>query len=118
MNPRSRDPARATHPTVAGTSGDVARVCAPSFAQQALWVLCQVTPDEPVYNESNVFRVKGPLDVGALAKALDEIVRRHESLRARFPSADGVPVQEIVPSLMVTFPVGVPAPGEFTVTLN
>jgi amino acid adenylation domain-containing protein len=80
-------------------SDDVARIAAPSVAQQALWVLCQVTPDEPVYNESNVFRLKGMLDVGALVNALNEIVRRHESLRTRFRIVDGAPVQEILSEL-------------------
>ena len=71
------------------TSGDAVRISAPSLSQQSLWVLCQLTPDEPIYNESNVFRLKGVLDVGALTKALNEIVRRHESLRTRFRIVDG-----------------------------
>jgi len=59
-------------------------------------VLCQLINDEPVYNESNVFRLKGTLDVAALTQALDEIVRRHEPLRTRFRIVDGAPMQEIL----------------------
>ena len=82
-------------------SHNVARVSAPSFSQEALWVLCQLIADEPVYNESNVFRLKGTIDVAALTKALDEIVRRHESLRTRFRIVDGAPMQEILAELEV-----------------
>lgn len=40
------------------------------------------------YNESNSLRLKGPLNLAALQNALQELVNRHEALRANF-SADG-----------------------------
>ncbi|MDQ3932455.1 MAG: AMP-binding protein, partial [Actinomycetota bacterium] len=40
-------------------------------------------------------RYRGPLDVGALARALDEIVRRHGALRTNFEVRDGRLVQVV-----------------------
>jgi NRPS condensation-like uncharacterized protein len=42
-------------------------------------------------------RLEGELDEGALRRALDELARRHESLRTSFPLVDGVPVQRVAP---------------------
>ncbi|HKI00340.1 MAG TPA: amino acid adenylation domain-containing protein [Thermoanaerobaculia bacterium] len=46
-------------------------------------------------------RLRGALDVSALAAALTEIVRRHEVLRTSFASVDGRPVQRIAPPAAV-----------------
>jgi len=37
----------------------------------------------------------GALDVGVLARALSEIVSRHEILRTRYPAQDGRPAQVV-----------------------
>src|SRR5689334_10926495 len=52
-----------------------------SFAQQRLWFLNQLEPDNPFYNVAQAVRLTGPLDIAALVRSLNEIVRRHESLR-------------------------------------
>src|SRR5215211_6590336 len=52
-----------------------------SFAQQRLWFLSQLQQDSAVYNVAGGVRMEGPLSVAALERALDQIVRRHESLR-------------------------------------
>jgi amino acid adenylation domain-containing protein len=67
-----------------------------SFAQQRLWFLNQLEPNNPFYNMPTAVGLHGPLDVSALARALDEIVQRHETLRTRFISIDGKPQQVIV----------------------
>jgi amino acid adenylation domain-containing protein len=70
-----------------------------SFAQQRLWFIDQLEPNSPFYNVSAAIRLKGKLDVGALEQTLNEIVRRHETLRTTFASVEGQPVQIIAPSM-------------------
>jgi amino acid adenylation domain-containing protein len=66
-----------------------------SFAQQRLWFLEQLEPGTPLYNIPAAVRLKGRLDVMALKRALDEIVRRHEVLRTSFVMERGEPTQVI-----------------------
>ncbi|MEP6486691.1 amino acid adenylation domain-containing protein [Microcoleus vaginatus GB2-A3] len=68
-----------------------------SWNQQRLWFLAQLEPNSPVYNEPFTIRIPGAIDVDALSKALNEIIKRHESLRSRFITIDGQPVQVIDP---------------------
>jgi amino acid adenylation domain-containing protein len=74
-----------------------------SFAQQRLWFLDQLEPGTSAYTIVVRRRYRGPLDLTALADAFTELVRRHESLRTTFPSADGEPVQRIADPGPVTF---------------
>jgi len=73
-----------------------------SFAQQRLWFLDQLAPDTSAYTIAARRRFHGPLDQTALANALTELVRRHESLRTTFPNQDGEPVQRISDPAPVT----------------
>ena len=75
-----------------------------SFAQQRLWFLDQLDPLNASYNIPAALRLEGRLDVDALGRALNEIVRRHEALRTRFALVDGDPVQVIEPA--ETFKLG------------
>jgi amino acid adenylation domain-containing protein len=67
-----------------------------SFAQQRLWFLDQLEPGSAFYNVPAAVRLKGELQVAALARTLSEIVRRHEVLRTRFVMAGGEPRQEVL----------------------
>ncbi|HZH14797.1 MAG TPA: condensation domain-containing protein, partial [Archangium sp.] len=66
-----------------------------SFAQQRLWFLSQLEPASPFYNIPAAARVRGPLDLAALRRAFEEVLRRHEALRTTFVETDGRPVQVI-----------------------
>jgi amino acid adenylation domain-containing protein len=76
-----------------------------SFAQQRLWFLEQLEPGRAVYNELAGVELIGPLNVAALERSLQEVVRRHEVLRTTFEMADGSPVQVVHAELAVELPV-------------
>ncbi|MEH1013141.1 MupA/Atu3671 family FMN-dependent luciferase-like monooxygenase [Micromonospora sp. CPCC 206060] len=69
-----------------------------SYPQQRLWFLDQLNPDNPVYNIPLGYRIRGPLDVAALQRALTTVVQRHEALRTVFRAVDGQPRQVILPA--------------------
>jgi amino acid adenylation domain-containing protein len=66
-----------------------------SFAQQRLWFIQQLEPESGAYNIPTAVRLRGALDLAALRQSLMEIARRHETLRTRFVSREGQPVQVI-----------------------
>ena len=70
-----------------------------SFAQQRIWFLEQLHPRTPIYNRPMALRLTGRLDIEALERSLNEIVRRHEVLRASFQAVSGKPHQVISPNL-------------------
>ena len=81
-------------------------VCFPaSFAQQRLWFIDQLTPGRATYNLPSALRVRGKLNVEVLARTLEEVVRRHETLRTRFVSIHGEPQQVIEDHVEVQLPV-------------
>ncbi|MEM7465356.1 MAG: amino acid adenylation domain-containing protein [Pseudomonadota bacterium] len=55
-----------------------------SFAQERLWFLQQVDPDNVAYNVGALLALDGPLNEEALTNALDQIVSKQASLRTRF----------------------------------
>ncbi|NJP19916.1 MAG: amino acid adenylation domain-containing protein [Hydrococcus sp. CRU_1_1] len=76
-----------------------------SFTQTRLWFLEQLEPGNPAYNIVFAVCLKGNCDRDLLEKSLNEIVKRHESLRTTFKTAEGQPVQVIAPSLTITLPI-------------
>ena len=76
-----------------------------SYAQQRMWFMAKLSPDSPAYNLLTAVHLKGPLIPGALYKAINEVARRHESLRACFPENDGQPFQLILEPLTISLPV-------------
>ncbi|MDZ7268842.1 MAG: amino acid adenylation domain-containing protein [candidate division KSB1 bacterium] len=76
-----------------------------SFAQQRLWFLDQLEPNNPFYNVIAAVRLLGELQEAALLASLNEILRRHEILRTAFHTVEGKPKLEIAPAGSVTVPV-------------
>ena len=66
-----------------------------SYAQQQLWFLDRLEPGSSVYNLCQAVRLTGALNLTALERSLNEIIRRHEVLRANFIASDGNPAQTI-----------------------
>lgn len=63
-----------------------------SPGQRRLWFLDQLTVDNIAYNSPASYRVRGPLDVPALERALAWVVDRHDVLRIRYEVVNGEPV--------------------------
>ena len=68
-----------------------------SSAQQRLWFLYQMDPQNTSYNIAWSIRIAGEPNVGALERSLNEIVRRHEILRTSFDVIEGNAVQIVSP---------------------
>lgn len=66
-----------------------------SFAQQRLWLTEQLQPNSCDYNEPVALHLAGFLNIAALEKSVNEIIRRHEILRTTFQVTEGQPVQVI-----------------------
>src|SRR5262245_44277395 len=76
-----------------------------SFAQQQLWLLDQMHPDTPLYHLPAAVSLSGALDLAALARSLNAIMQRHETLRTTFTTVAGQPVQLIASALHAPLPV-------------
>ncbi len=76
-----------------------------SFAQQRMWFLDQLDPNNPAYNIPVAIGLTGPLDIEAVEKSLNDIIKRHEALRTTFQMVNGRPVQIIAPTLTLELPV-------------
>jgi non-ribosomal peptide synthetase component F/alpha-ketoglutarate-dependent taurine dioxygenase/aryl carrier-like protein len=103
------------HPTIAGLADDVeiARARATpsqlpslvpvardqpialSVAQEQLWFLDQLQPGLHAYNMPEALRLRGPVNIQALERSLQDLGERHESLRTTFMATDGKPFQVI-----------------------
>ncbi|GLZ37103.1 hypothetical protein Acsp05_07280 [Actinokineospora sp. NBRC 105648] len=64
----------------------------PTQIQRHLWFLWQLDPDECDYVLQAALEIDGDLDHGVLARTWTELVRRFDTLRARFPARDGRPL--------------------------
>ena len=86
-----------------------------SFAQERLWFVDQLDPGRATYSMTRAWRLAGPLDSGALERALQYLGRRHETLRTVVVGMDGRPWQRVLPDADITLVVtdldGVEAPA-------
>jgi amino acid adenylation domain-containing protein len=92
-------------PMVGGAAEKDVFVFPLSFAQERLWFMDQLLPDNSLFNLSTAVRLRLPLNGEAIERSLNEILRRHESLRTSFVVIDGHPAQVIAPSLHMSLPI-------------
>ena len=76
-----------------------------SFSQERLWFLDQLEPGTAAYNIPRGFRLIGPLDSGALVRALGEITRRHDMLRTIIDDVNGEPMAITRPPKTFDLPI-------------
>jgi len=76
-----------------------------SLGQERFWHLDRLEPGNPTWNLPVRFRLQGALNVDFVERAFNDIVRRHEVLRATYAAGDGHPVQIIQSSFRIDVPV-------------
>ncbi|MDB6166882.1 MAG: Malonyl CoA-acyl carrier protein transacylase, partial [Lacunisphaera sp.] len=81
------------------------RLAPASPAQEQRCFLDQLHPGRPHNNLPLALGLDGPLDAALLARALNDVVARHDIFRTYFDFASGHPVQVIAPALNVPVPV-------------
>ena len=79
--------------------------CPASYSQQRLWFLHQLEADLAAYNIAEGLRITGPLDVIAIERAINAIIRRHEVLRTSYIAVDGTPMQVVQEAKPVALPL-------------
>ena len=65
-------------------------ITAPASAlQEQYWLLHRMNPLSPAYNVASAVRIQGALDCGALQRALQRLLARHDVLRTVLREAGG-----------------------------
>jgi amino acid adenylation domain-containing protein len=76
-----------------------------SFGQERIWFLNQLVPGTPVHNIPFAVPLDCLPDITVLEQTLNEIVRRHDTLRTTFATTNGEPTQVIAKTLRLSLPV-------------
>ena len=79
--------------------------CELSFAQQRLWLMAELKPLSAAYNIPLRLRLRGALDLEAVAFCLQALLARHEALRTSFGVVDGEPRQIVYEAVDIDVPV-------------
>jgi amino acid adenylation domain-containing protein len=88
-----------------GTQDEKRRTYPLSFSQERLWFLDQLAPGNTYYNIHLPIPIYAAVDVPALERTLNELVRRHEVLRTTFAAEDGQPRQLVSRELTLRLPM-------------
>ena len=75
-----------------------------SADQRQVWLHAIMAPDVPLYNESITIHRFGRFDRTAMARAVNEILRRHEAWRTAFVEEEGELVQRVRPHRDIELP--------------
>ena len=70
-----------------------------SFAQERIWVLSQMDRSADAYIIVRALRLRGPIDSAALSATFDDMMGRHEILRARFTMQENILHQVVEPHI-------------------
>ncbi|MAT97570.1 MAG: hypothetical protein CL608_10545 [Anaerolineaceae bacterium] len=74
-----------------------------SHGQRAIWYLCQLAPESPVYNIARALRLNGRINPELAQQAMNRLVTRHPILRTTFHLKDSQPIQQIAAGGTVDF---------------
>lgn len=73
-----------------------------SFAQQRLWFLHQLAPEDTSYLTSFLVEMRCAVDVSALREALGDVIATHEAFRTGFFFTGTTPEQEVATEVPIT----------------
>ena len=76
-----------------------------SFAEKGLWLVHQIYPGSAAFNWSVAVRLTGSLDIPALTRSINEIIRRHEVLRTTVTVVDDEPGRVLHSSAEMAIPL-------------
>ncbi|HEX7331315.1 MAG TPA: amino acid adenylation domain-containing protein [Pyrinomonadaceae bacterium] len=76
-----------------------------SFAQQRLWFMDHIVGHSGVHLVAEALGLVGELNLSSLEQSVNEVVRRHESLRTRIGVSQGEATQIIAPHLLLSIPL-------------
>ncbi|MUM18704.1 amino acid adenylation domain-containing protein [Mycobacterium sp. CBMA271] len=76
-----------------------------SSSQLSVWFECQMEGVTDIANMWLALRFDGPLQTSALTAAINDVVARHESLRANFAIHEGAPYQIVRPVRELSVPI-------------
>ncbi|MEE1824227.1 condensation domain-containing protein [Streptomyces sp. BE20] len=104
---RAVSPARGAGPVPRTSATGAAPL---SHAQQRMWLMERLGQGGARYHVPLATRLRGPLDLDALATALTGLTARHAILRTRYGQRDERPYQETGPVVPIPVPVRLAAP--------
>ncbi|MEW4327512.1 amino acid adenylation domain-containing protein [Rossellomorea marisflavi] len=74
-----------------------------TMAQEKLYALFKMEPDNLTYNMPTAFSIKGPLNIGLLKTCFGKLIERHASLRTSFHAKRDRVVQKVHHSTVLEF---------------
>ncbi len=77
----------------------------PSFAQERVWFFEHLTEGAGVHGVYIAVRLRGPLQLAVLGRAVQIVATRHDSLRMCFPTVDGRPAVKVLDTVQVPWRV-------------
>ena len=89
-----------------------------SAAQERLYILHRLYPEDTSYNMLQAYRLEGALDIDKLRRTFEELISRHDSLRTSFPQMDGEPVQKVHTHVDVPLEIKQAEPGQLDAVLH
>lgn len=76
-----------------------------SFSQEESWYQAALQRDDPTYQEYDAVLIRGPVDAGAMERAVAALAERHDAFRIVYPLERGGPVMRYLdaPALPFTY---------------
>ncbi|WP_034538326.1 non-ribosomal peptide synthetase [Carnobacterium inhibens] len=76
-----------------------------SPVQKRMYVFNELNKEDISYNEQTVIDFLSKVDALKMQNALEQMIRRHESLRTKFSNIDGQYIQEVMPEGQLDFQI-------------